>query len=406
MRLYEFEGKKLLNKYKINTPRSFLITKTELGQIKPPPDWPGYVIKAQTLTGKRADQGLIKIVKNDKEVESQALAMFQQESTASEFEKILVEEKIEHRKPLYVSFSYATKSRSPILLISSEGGSGIEDRNDKLQKYVIDELLGLQVSTIRRLLFNMDLSTDEIKSLIPIIKNLWKCFQETDSVIAEINPLVKVDNGEWYALDAKLELDDDAAFRHKDNSFVARNPLGRLPTTSELKAWQIDKDDHRGVAGSSYIELDGNIAILASGGGASLACMDALITYGGQPANYTEYSGNPPREKVKRLTEVVLSKPGLIGCWVVGGTANFTDILETLSGFLDGLQTIKPTPAYPILIRRAGPHDKEAFKLLRQAGKEKGYDFHLYGADTPMISTAKLIADLSNKFAKNGNTNK
>src|SRR3989338_4478887 len=140
----------------------------------------------------------------------------------------------------------------------------------------------------------------------------------------EINPLVEDKNGDLIAADAVVVLDDDGLKRHKFN-FPKRTGL-REQTPREIAAKKIDEDDYKGVAGKTFVDLEGDIAVLASGGGASIVAMDALLSYGGKPANYTEYSGNPSAEKVKKLTQVVLSKPNLHGLWIVGGTANFTRI--------------------------------------------------------------------------------
>jgi succinyl-CoA synthetase beta subunit len=146
--------------------------------------------------------------------------------------------------------------------------------------------------------------------------------------------------------------------------------------------------------------LDGDIAVIAAGGGGSVVNMDALIASNGKPANYTEHSGNPPREKLQKLTKIVLAKPDLKGCWFVGGTANFTDIYETLMGFVEGLREVKPKPNYPIVIRRGGPRDKEAFAALKEIGEKEGFDFHIYGRETPMTATAKIMVELA--YGKKG----
>lgn len=141
--------------------------------------------------------------------------------------------------------------------------------------------------------------------------------------------------------------------------------------------------------------MDGDIAILASGGGASLLNIDYLLSVGGKPANYTEYSGNPPANIVAELTKRVLDKNDLKGCWVVGGTANFTDIYETLRGFVEGLRQIKPKPTYPIVIRRDGPRQKEAVDMIKEVAEKEGFDIHIFGAETSMAKTAKIITKLS-----------
>ena len=112
--------------------------------------------------------------------------------------------------------------------------------------------------------------------------------------------------------------------------------------------------------------------------------MDALIALGGKPANYTEHSGNPPKEKLEKLSKIVLSKKGLSGAWFVGATANFTDIYETITGFVTALSSIKPKPLYPIVIRRGGPRYEEAFEMLREVTKKAGFDSHIFASQTPM----------------------
>ena len=168
--------------------------------------------------------------------------------------------------------------------------------------------------------------------------------------------------------------------------------MGRLPTDREIAVTKVDEGDdwYRGTAGK-YIEMDGDIAILFSGGGASIANMDALMNVGLKPANYTEYSGNPPREKVAALSKIVLSKPELKGLWIAGGVANFTNVKETFLGIIDALDEIKPS--YPIVIRRAGPFGKEGFDLMKECGERNGLDITMFGGEVSMGETAKILAD-------------
>ena len=129
--------------------------------------------------------------------------------------------------------------------------------------------------------------------------------------------------------------------------------------------------------------------------------IDALLRFGGKPANYTEYSGNPPAELVKELTKRVLGRKGLKGCWVIGGTANFTDIYETMRGFLEGLKEIKQKVKYPIVIRRDGPRQEEARLILREVAEKEGYDFHVFGSETSMAESARVMVDVAYRKQKN-----
>jgi len=149
-------------------------------------------------------------------------------------------------------------------------------------------------------------------------------------------------------------------------------------------------------AARPFVSLGGDIAIIASGGGASMLNIDILMSVGGKPANYVEYSGNPPASVVEELTLKVLGQPGLRGVWVVGATANFTDIYETMSGFVAGLRRVVPKPSYPIVIRRDGPRQTEAKAMLEQVAKEEGYDMHVYGPELSMSESAAELLKFMN----------
>ncbi|OGE37557.1 hypothetical protein A3B45_00905 [Candidatus Daviesbacteria bacterium RIFCSPLOWO2_01_FULL_39_12] len=375
MLLFEFEGKTLFKKCGIQIPKSQLIEpESQRVTIKPP-----LVLKAQVLSGKRADAGGIIKVEEQVEIQGKLVEIFSKTINGEKVERVLVEEMVEIEKEYYLSFSYSTEVRGPILTFTENGGTGIEEKGAK--SFPVDILKGFHGENVPEKLKDTALK-------------LWEVFTKYDCELAEINPLVVDKQGKAWALDSKVILDDDADFR-REEKFPERNLFGRAPTGREIEARKIDEGDHRGTAGSVYWDLEGDIAVIAAGGGGSIVNMDALLAFGGKPANYTEHSGNPPREKLKKLTKIVLSKPGLKGCWFVGGTANFTDIYETLMGFVEGLREIKPKPDYSIVIRRGGPRDKEAFEVLSEIGKKEGFDFHIFGRETPMTSTAKIMVDLA-----------
>lgn len=380
MILFEFEGKSLLSKYGIDVPANQLVkSPSEKVSLKTP-----LVVKAQVLSGKRKAAGGIVMVENNEEIVSVVSMMLEMIVNKEKVQNVLMEEKIEFTKEYYLSCTYDTGFRSPVITYSEVGGTGVEDR--KSYTFPVN-ILTLEPS------YPEDLQiSKEVKAFIP---KLLKMFIGEDATLVEINPLV-LSSGKMVALDAKVKLDDEAKGRHKDWSFPTRSAPGHSSTKNETEAKKIDEGDYRGTAGSTYFDLPGDIAVLASGGGASLTAMDALLSGGGKPANYTEYSGNPPKEKVEKLTKIVLSKKDLHGLWIVGAIANFTDIYETLSGFLAALRQIKPKPTYPIVIRRGGPNDKKAFEMLK---KIKEFDLHLYGQEISITESAKIIADLTKKHA-------
>ncbi len=386
MILYEFEGKKILKDAGVEIPEADLIdSPNQKVNLKFP-----VVAKAQVLSGKRADVGGILFAANGEELEKALKEIFSKTINKEKVEKVLVEEKADIKEEYYLSLSYDTESRGPVLTISSSGGTGIEGRESKT--FVLDPL------NPEESLEKLDLLGVEKE----VVRKILKPFFEGDLLLLEINPLIKTEDGNWMALDAKIKTDDTAKSRHPEWDFSPRSAPGHNPTEREVEAKKIDEGDYRGTAGSTYFDLDGDIAILASGGGASITAMDALIASGGKAANYTEYSGNPPKEKVEKLTKIVLSKPGLNGLWIVGALANFTDIYETLSGFMDGLRyaqkELNQKIDYPIVIRRAGPNDKKAFKMLKDEARE--FDLHLYGEETSITQSAEVIAKLAKEYSK------
>ncbi len=353
MRLLEHEGKALFAKYGIPVPKAVLITEPGTDLSAP------VVLKAQVPSGDRKKHGGIIIANTAAEVKSGLRSLLGKQIQKQPINAVLAEDLVSARKEYYLSYSYSSESRGPVLALSAKGGSGIETAHIT----PIDIVGGVDPTLLTSALSAAQFESQDIEAVTEIAVKLWQLFLGEHATLAEINPLFIQPDGRAIAGDAKVILDDE----------------------------KYNPGDRR------YIDMDGDIAILASGGGASMLNMDALLRAGGKPANYTEYSGNPPAEVVTELTRKVLSKPGLKGCWVVGAAANFTDIYTTLSGLLEGLRQITPKPTYPIVIRRDGPRREEAFAMLRQAAKDEGFDIHLYDSDTPMVDTAQIMVDLAYK---------
>ncbi len=371
MKLREHEAKQLLRKHGIETPS------TELEEGKE------YVVKAQILANNRKEMEAIKFAAGPEEAEVIKKELLGAEFDGQEAEEALIEEKIDFEEEYYVSFMYSTDSRTPVMIFSKEGGTGIEDR--EASQLVLEDDSQFR---FRRFLKEQGFEGKEIIKLGITLQKLFQAFLEEDARLLEINPLAKTSEG-YVALDAMMDLEDDASYRHS-RDFPERNAEGGEKTERERRAEKIDKNDHRGVAGK-YTELDGDIGMMLAGGGASLTNMDALIQYGGKPANYTEYGGNPPTEKVYKLSKVIMSKE-IRGLWHVGGTANNTDVERTMDGFIQALREEKPD--YPIVVRRDGPHADEAFDKLREVREELDLDMKLFRNDKPMTESAKDLMQM------------
>jgi citryl-CoA synthetase large subunit len=382
MNLYEFEGKKLFAKHGITTPKGVVVKRGDnfmdaynsLGVTD-------VVVKAQVLSGKRGKNNGIKFCSSIQEVVMACAELFDMHIRGQYVSALLIEEKLNIAEEHYISITYDTNKKQPVIIYSSQGGMDIEDvPEEKIEKILLDVRdANLNVVT------GLDLSLQQA---------LWQCFLAEDTRLVEINPLVKTADGRWIAADAKVAIDDDAFFRHEEwKDLEPRTMLGRLPTEREIAAKKIDEGEayYRGTAGK-YIELDGDIGLILNGGGASIANMDALAGVGLKAANYTEYSGNPPREKVHQLAKVVLSKPGLKGLWMCGVVANFTNIKETFMGIVDALDEIKPT--YPIVVRRDGTESAEGFALLEECAKRNNLNIKMFKKETGMSETAKVLAEM------------
>jgi citryl-CoA synthetase large subunit len=369
VKLYEKEAKQLLEGYGLETPG-------EKGEE--------LVVKAQVLAKNRREYGGVKFASSQGEAQQLAEEIRGSEVNGHEVEEVLVEERKEYSKEHYVGVIYDTDVRAPVLVFSTEGGTGIEDRT--ASKLVLEDTQGWR---IRDFLKQQGIPSEELVKLGSSLQKIARCFLEEDARMVEVNPLVKTTDG-FVVLDAMVELEDDASYRHS-RDYPERSEFAREKTEREIEAEKIDEDDHRGIAGK-YTELDGDIAMMLAGGGASLTNMDALIEYGGNPANYTEYGGNPPTEKVYRLSKVIMSKPGLKGLWHVGGTANNTDIYRTMKGFCQALE--EKEPDYPIVVRRDGPNADKAFELLRDTREKLDLDMKLYRNDTPMTQTAETLMEM------------
>ncbi len=384
MNLYEHEGKALLRAHGIRTPNGVLLSHLkdisaatrELGEQPS-------VLKAQLLAGKRAEQGAIAFVNGAKDVETRLLDWQNRGWPVA-----LLEERVEARRELYISCLYDPETRGPILLIGTEGGSGIEQKKN-VRRFAIDPR-----DPISALTHVAPALADVSPHLQETCEKIVALFFKEDARQVEINPLAECADGTLIALDAKITLDDAAQSRHTEwTSYPHRTALGRMATAREQGAERIDAgaQAHRGNAGT-FFELDGDIATLFSGGGASLVNMDTMARHGLKPANYAEYSGNPPKEKVAALARLVLSKPGLRGALIIGGIANFTDVQETFAGIAEALDELKP--AYPIVVRRAGPREREGLALLRSCAERNGTRMELFGKETTMEDAALRLKAL------------
>ena len=394
MILKEFEGKKQLTAVGLNIPRSVLISKGNINDINKAHSlkFPIFV-KAQVLHGNRELESLIKKVENKENLKNEVECILNKKDRyGQEISHVIVEEMVEFTQAIYINISYSTKTRTPVIQYSEQGGTGMDDRGDGVSEFSISIIEGVKEFPIK-------------PELLSVLQKLFTVFKNNDATLVEINPLAKTEKG-YVCLDAKIELEDTANFRHEEwKEFGERSQIAKPASAIEKMAKEISRIDSRGVAGESFFEFnDGNIGVMASGGGASTLAMDALLSQGLKPANYTEYSGNPSRQKVYALTKLVLKLPNLEALYVVGSNANFTDIYETLSGVVDGIVEADLPNKFKVLIRRGGPRWQEAFEMVKERLKDKDIKLKLFGPDFSIVKTAKELRKMFEED-KYGNIN-
>jgi len=396
MKLYEFEGKKLFERFGIPVPTGKVVTNAseaagltrEFGPV---------MAKAQVLWGRRGKANAVVPCQNEEQLATALGDLFGRKLYGETIEKVLVEKKLNIAEEVFAAVTYV--GPAPTLVVSKSGGINVEEACHESPEGVwtepVNVVHGLKPEQAAALARRAGLDGAE-----DVLQKLYQLFVECDATLAEINPLVRTKTGEWVAADSKVEIDEDALYRQTALGLQERLGSGRTPTRLEQLALENDRSDTRGAAGRMFYELDGDIIILASGGGTSVEALDDLYLLGGRPAVFTEYSGNPMPEKVKGLTKIALMHPGPIhAIWVIGGRANFTDIYETLiNGIMAG---IRETPNFdktiPIVIRRAGPRDEEAFAQLNKIQNDEGYRIYLRGMATSVADSARMVVHLANK---------
>ena len=361
MKLYEYQAKKILHKYNINNPKGEAATNVdEAAKIYSQLGTKKCVIKAQVLAGGRGKGGGVKIVETLDEAKAftskligSRLMTAQTGEKGIQVNKVLVAEAIDIKKELYLAISI-DRSTSKITIISStEGGTEIEEVSartpHKILKEQINPLLGVLNFQARQIALNLDLTEPLATKGACLIKNLFKIFIENDCSLLEINPLVLTPDDEIVVLDIKMDIDDNALFRHKD--LLATKDLSNVSSAENMAS----------EAGLSYIGLDGNIGCLVNGAGLAMATMDIIKLYGGSPANFLDVGGDAPVERVATAFEIIFTDPHVAGVLVniFGGIMKCDIVAE---GIIHAIK--KVDIKVPLVVRLEGTNVEIARKIL------------------------------------------
>jgi succinyl-CoA synthetase beta subunit/citryl-CoA synthetase large subunit len=366
MRLLEFEAKDILKKYGIELPAGRVVSAADGFNFTTP-----VMLKAQVPIGGRGKAGGVIAVDSLKQCQDGIENLLLKKIRGYHVPKLLVEEKLEIDREFFMAITYDTVAKAPIAIFSPQGGVDIEilaasdpgkvryeafSARHRLPNYRAKEIISETGVTGKRLL-----------ALTAILSKLADIFLDYDATVAEINPL---------ALTKEGRRDDDALFRHGELAEIAKDTNRVQPerTASEFEreAMKIDNLDHRGVAGR-VIEFDGTMGLIIGGGGASLTAFDAVKAHGGKPANYCEIGGNPSVLKVKELTKLILSKPGVEKIAVIMNVVSNTRVDLVARGIIKGVLESGKDPAATVAVFRIpGAWEEEGYKILSKYGVQFG----------------------------------
>ncbi len=312
------------------------------------------VVKAQVHTGGRGKAGGVKLAKSEEEVRQYAGAILGMDIKGFKVDRVLVTEAVDIAAEYYVSIIVDRKTKCPIYMVSRAGGMDIEqvarETPEKIEKIAIDPLLGATDFKTREVAYALFDDKAVVKQAVPLLKNLYKMFVETDASLAEINPLVLTKEGELKAIDAKMTFDNNALFRHPE-LMQFNEP------TEEEKIEQTAKSK-----GFSYVNLGGEIGCMVNGAGLAMATMDMIKLYGGSPANFLDIGGSSNPEKIVEAMKLLLAdkhvKVVLIN--IFGGITRCDDVAK---GLLEAFEILKTD--MPIVIRLTGTNEKEGQEILK-----------------------------------------
>lgn len=372
-RLHEYQGKDLLRKGGFAIPKGAVVRAP--GDVAAAVAASGLpaVIKAQAWTTSRAAQGAIAFANTAEEAKAVVEKMLALKISGFDVTEVLVEEKVDIAREFYAGIIVDDSNKTPALIFSSIGGSGIEELARKHPKNVsrtsIDVRFGLREfearDAVRRTGVSGSLQSELAKALVA----LWKVARQWEARSAEINPLVLRGDGKLVACDSRITVDDNAVFRHPELGIDIAREFGRPPTELDRIAWTVERDDYRGTfyfieMARGYGRGEGYIGFHGAGGGGSMMSMDALVKRGYKIANFTDTSGNPPASKVYRAAKIILSQPNVDGYFGSGSGVASQEQFHSARGLVKAFW--EENLSIPAVVRLGGNSEDEAVRILTE----------------------------------------
>jgi succinyl-CoA synthetase beta subunit len=365
MKIHEFQAKAILAKYGVPVPRGEMAsTKEEARAIAQKLGTPVTVVKAQIHAGGRGKAGGVKIAKSLDDAEAHAgrilgmtLVTPQTGEEGRLVRRLLIEEGLDIKRELYLSILVDRATGEPVIMASTAGGMEIEevakDNPDAIIRVSVPAATGLQPHHARTIAFGLGLAPEMVNVAVKFLQSIYRAFIETDASLLEINPLIVTGDGRLVALDAKVNFDDNALYRHPEFADL-RDLDEETPLEVEASKFKLN-----------YIKLDGNIACMVNGAGLAMATMDIIKLSGGSPANFLDVGGGASEDQVKNAFRILLSDPNVKAVFVnIFGGILRCDVLA--SGVVNAAKELKIK--IPVVVRMEGTNVKQGQEILKTSG--------------------------------------
>lgn len=386
MKLHEYQAKDILDRYGVAVQRGRIARSVgeavEAAKTLQSDGATMFVVKAQIHAGGRGKGGGVKLAKSIDEVREKAgkilgmnLVTHQTGPNGQKVRAVLIADAVDIEKEYYLGVTLDRQRSMNVIMASTEGGVEIEtvaeETPEKITKIWIDPTIGLKPYLARKLAFSLGLEGDAMKKASRFVGALYKAYTQSDASLAEINPLVLTKSGEVIAVDAKINLDDNALFRHKD--------LTELRDIHEEDPLEVEASEHD----LNYIRLDGNVGCMVNGAGLAMATMDVIKLAGGEPANFLDVGGSASAETVEAGFRIIL-KDSNVQAILVNIFGGIVRCDRVASGVVQAAKNVDVK--VPLIVRLQGTNAEEGQQILEESGLE--------------IQTAILLKEAADKVTR------
>ena len=357
MKVHEHDARAIFQRYGLPVPESRLASSADEAAQAAAAFAETVVVKAQVLAGGRGKAGGVKLANSPEEAGAVAGHILGLEIGGEQVRRVLVAPAVEIAREFYLGVVIDRAGQSLVLMASAEGGVEIEEvavtNPSAIMRVSVDPLAGLPDWESRQLGFELGLTSSQVRQFVGVAQGLIEAFLAVDASLAEVNPLVVDEAGNLQAIDAKLNIDDNALARQAEIAQL-RDPHEESEAERRARA-----------AGLSYIKLDGTIGCMVNGAGLAMATMDVIKHYGGEPANFLDVGGGAGVEKITTAFEIILEDPN-VRAVLVNIFAGITLADDVAAGVIAARARL--TQDIPLVVRVAGTREAEALELLEQAG--------------------------------------